>query len=58
MKKFNEITKNYINGNISDFKSQVKKLPKIQLFDLFECMRGQYGMSVNNIVSALRLALS
>jgi hypothetical protein len=31
--KAEEILNNYINGNISDFKEQIRKLSKGQLFD-------------------------
>lgn len=40
-----EIAENYINGNLSDFKAQVKKLKKYQIIDLidyFELFREEY----------------
>jgi hypothetical protein len=56
--KYNGIYNNYINGNISDFRNQVKALTPLELLDLIEAMRGYYGIAIHNTIATLRMALN
>jgi len=52
--KFDNMRDNHINGNLTDFKNQVKSLTKIQLLEFILYSR-VYGIdqTVNNLLKAL-----
>ena len=55
MNKFELIINNKINGNLSDFEEQVKKLTKLDLLNLIEYWTGHYGTERHTIINDLRL---
>lgn len=54
--KQQEVVDNYINGNISDFKKQIKRMSKLEILDLIEYYSGNVG-SRHIIINAMRRAL-
>ena len=56
--KFNSILDNNINGNMSDFRDQIKKLTKIEILDLVEYAQGQRGIARHMMINSLRNNLS
>ena len=52
-----EAVETYVNGNISDFKKYLKDCSKLDLCDVIEILRGQYGYKIHNIISILRQLL-
>ena len=51
LQKLENICNNYINGNIGDFKKQIKLLSKLQLLDVIEHFRGYHGIKIHNIIN-------
>ena len=53
MKNYNEILNNDINGNMSIYRSQLKKLSKIQLLEYIEHVH-QYDDTSNDTTHTIR----
>jgi flavorubredoxin len=52
--KMEDIFAEYCNGNLSDFKKQVKKMKKLDMLDFIEYVQGHGGMSRHQIINILR----
>ncbi len=56
MLNYNKVLDNYVNGNLSDFRKQVKAMTKLQIIGLIKYVKsGEYGAypKVFNILIAL-----
>jgi hypothetical protein len=46
--KYNQIFDNYINGNLSDFRSSIKRLSKLNLLKCIDFVIINYGQNYND----------
>ncbi len=52
-KKFDDIYYNFMNGNLTDFKTQVLKLSKVQLMQFIQYIFGYYPKDAHAIINFL-----
>jgi hypothetical protein len=52
--KFNDIWDNYINGNLSDFKTQLQELTKINLLKFIDFIDSNYEYSGETLAIVLK----